>query len=53
MARLPVNFATENKQIRYMAKKETSKKGAALDPRTAKLSALNQALERIEKDFGK
>lgn len=36
-----------------MAKKETSKKGAALDPRTAKLSALNQALERIEKDFGK
>ena len=54
MARLPVNFATENKkQIRYMAKKETSKKGAAPDPRTAKLSALNQALERIEKDFGK
>lgn len=54
MARLPVNFATENKkQIRYMAKKETSKKGAAADPRTAKLSALNQALERIEKDFGK
>lgn len=36
-----------------MAKKETSKKGAAPDPRTAKLSALNQALERIEKDFGK
>lgn len=54
MARLSVNFATENKkQIRYMAKKETSKKGAAPDPRTAKLSALNQALERIEKDFGK
>lgn len=54
MARLPVIFATENKkQIRYMAKKETSKKGAAPDPRTAKLSALNQALERIEKDFGK
>ena len=36
-----------------MAKNETSKKGAAPDPRTAKLSALNQALERIEKDFGK
>lgn len=36
-----------------MAKKETTKKGAAPDPRTAKLSALNQALERIEKDFGK
>lgn len=36
-----------------MAKKENSKKGAAPDPRTAKLSALNQALERIEKDFGK
>lgn len=36
-----------------MAKKETSKKGAAPNPRTAKLSALNQALERIEKDFGK
>ena len=36
-----------------MAKKETSKKGAAPDPRTAKLSALNQALERIEKDIGK
>ena len=36
-----------------MAKKEISKKGAAPDPRTAKLSALNQALERIEKDFGK
>lgn len=36
-----------------MAKKETTKKGAALDPKAAKLSALNQALARIEKDFGK
>ncbi len=36
-----------------MAKKETTKKAASSDPRTAKLSALNQALERIEKDFGK
>lgn len=35
-----------------MAKKETTKK-AAVDPRTAKLNALNQALERIEKDYGK
>ncbi len=36
-----------------MAKKETTKKGAAADPRAAKLNALNQALERIERDFGK
>lgn len=36
-----------------MAKKETTKKGAAVDPKAAKLSALNQALARIEKDFGK
>ncbi len=34
-----------------MAKKETKK--APLDPRAAKLSALTQAMERIEKDFGK
>lgn len=36
-----------------MAKKETTKKGAAVDPKMAKLNALNQALQRIEKDFGK
>lgn len=36
-----------------MAKKETTKKGAATDPKAAKLDALNQALARIEKDFGK
>lgn len=34
-----------------MAKKETKK--APLDPKAAKLSALTQAMERIEKDFGK
>lgn len=39
-----------------MAKKEstsTARKGAAPDPRAAKLSALSQAMQRIEKDFGK
>lgn len=36
-----------------MAKKETTKKGASADPKAAKLDALNQALARIEKDFGK
>lgn len=38
-----------------MAKKETSSKkaAAAIDPRKAKLSALNEAMARIEKNFGK
>lgn len=48
-----VNFVSEINNRHNMAKKETAKKGAPADPRAAKLSALNQALERIEKDFGK
>ena len=36
-----------------MAKKELVKKGAADDPRAAKLSALSQAMDRIEKSFGR
>ena len=34
-------------------KKTTAKKGAAEDPRAARLSALNQAMESIEKSFGR
>lgn len=38
-----------------MEKKKTTakKEKTALDPRAAKLAALNQAMERIEKDYGK
>lgn len=34
-------------------KKTTAKKGVADDPRAARLSALNQAMESIEKSFGR
>ena len=36
-----------------MAKKETTKKSAPVDTKAAKLSALTQAMQKIEKDFGK
>lgn len=36
-----------------MAKKVTVKKGEAVDIKAAKLNALSQALQKIEKDFGK
>ena len=37
----------------YMAKKETTKKGVEIDPKKAKLSALGEAMARIEKNYGK
>lgn len=36
-----------------MAKKETTKKGVEIDPKKAKLSALGEAMARIEKNYGK